>query len=967
MTAPAGSPDLQTALHLHKAGQFDRARNIYREILARNPGHYNALHYLGLLEAQLGNFEPAISLIGRSLKLQPGNKQIRQNYASILVKAGRHDSAIQACNEGLRSDPTNVYLLYLSAVALFQLRRLPESLRQYDKVLKVKPDHAIAINERGAVLAEMKEYDQAIAAFQKAVALDPKFADAYLNIGNLFGELKRYEQAKASFDKALQLNPRLARAWSGLGDVLCKRNLFDEAFSAFEKALNLEADLAAAWLGRGNVYTALKQFDSALAAYDRALSAEPDLAEAWLGRGNVLSGLRQYDSAFTAYDRALSLKPNLAEAWLGRGKIYSELKQYDNALAAYDRALDLKSDLGEAWLGRGNVHTELKQYDNAFAAYDRALSLDSDLAETWLGRGNVYAELKQYDNAFAAYDRALSLEPNLAQAWLGRGNVYAELKQYDDAFAAYDRALNLEPDLAQAWLGRGNVCAGLKQYDDAFAAYERALSLKSDLAEAWLGRGKVCTDLRQYDKAFAAYERALSLEPDSKYVEGLRLISKMHLCDWTNLGVEISDLLSRPRERKPATPFVLLLISSSSEDQLRCAKAFVEDQGSFPALWKNEIYSHDRIRIAYLSSDFHEHATAYLMAGLFEQHDEARFEVTAVSFGPAQNSHMRQRIESGVEHFVDVRNESDQEIAEFIRQREIDIVIDLKGFTTEARYDVLARRAAPLQVNYLGYPGTMGADYIDYIIADPTIIPKENFSSYTECVVWLPDSYQVNDSQRRISEVGQSRRECGLPENAFVYCCFNNPYKILPDIFDVWMRLLRANENSVLWLFEKHPAASANLCREAEKRGVSAERLIFASQMALPDHLARHRHADLFLDTLPYNAHTTASDALWSGVPVLTCLGTTFAGRVAGSLLTAVGLDELITSSVEEYEAMALQLAREPSHLAALKDRLLRNRSTYPLFNTERFARNIETAFLTMWERYQRGLSPEAFAVAPPD
>jgi protein O-GlcNAc transferase len=291
-------------------------------------------------------------------------------------------------------------------------------------------------------------------------------------------------------------------------------------------------------------------------------------------------------------------------------------------------------------------------------------------------------------------------------------------------------------------------------------------------------------------------------------------------------------------------------------------------------------------------------------------------------------------------------------------------VIDLKGFTYDARYNVLARRAAPIQVNYLGYPGTMGADFMDYVIADPTIVPKEQFPSYAECVVWLPDSYQVNDQQRRISEHSQTRRECGLPENAFVYCCFNNRYKILPDIFDIWMRVLRSNENSVLWLIEGQPTGAANLRREADKRGVSAERLIFAPKISLPDHLARHRHVDLFLDTLPYNAHTTASDALWAGVPVLTCLGTTFAGRVGGSLLKAIGLDELITHSLEEYEAMATQLAQEPSRLAGLKDRLARNRNSYPLFNTERFAHHIEIVFLTMWERYQRGEPPEAFAVS---
>ncbi len=314
---------------------------------------------------------------------------------------------------------------------------------------------------------------------------------------------------------------------------------------------------------------------------------------------------------------------------------------------------------------------------------------------------------------------------------------------------------------------------------------------------------------------------------------------------------------------------------------------------------------------------------------------------------------------------MDVRDKSDQDIADLIRRLEIDIAVDLKGFTSDCRLNVLARRAAPIQVNYLGYPGTMGADYIDYILADATIIPEDHCASYAENVVWLPDSYQVNDDKRHISERTPTRRECGLPDTAFVFCCFNNSYKIIPEVFDVWMRMLGATENSVLWLFEANAAASANLRREAEKRGIASQRLIFAPRMDFADHLARHRQADLFLDTLPYNAHTTASDALWAGLPLLTCLGTTFAGRVAGSLLKAAGLDALVTHSLEEYEALAFKLAHDPARLASLKATLACNRNTFPLFNTARAARHIEQAYTTMVDIRRRGESPRRFSVEP--
>jgi predicted O-linked N-acetylglucosamine transferase (SPINDLY family) len=389
----------------------------------------------------------------------------------------------------------------------------------------------------------------------------------------------------------------------------------------------------------------------------------------------------------------------------------------------------------------------------------------------------------------------------------------------------------------------------------------------------------------------------------------------------------------------------------------------VQDQPAHPPLWQGEVYAHDRLRVAYLSADFNEHPTAYLTAGLFEQHDTSRFEITALSFGQNDNSPARRRLEAAFEHFIDVGGNSDQEIAALMRRTEIDIAVDLMGFTKDHRLGVLARRAAPIQVNYLGYPGTTGAPYMDYILADATVIPEDHDAFYAERVVRIPGTYQINDNRRAIGQRTPTREECGLPQNAFVFCCFNNPQKITPEIFDIWMRLLQATEGSVLWLITGIAKAAANLRLEAEKRGVAPERLIFAPKASVADHLARHRLADLCLDTLPYNAHTTASDALWAGLPVLTCLGETFAGRVAASLLKAIGLDALITRTLAEYEALALRLARDPAYLAALKDTLNRNRDTSLLFDTQGATRHIEAAYQTMIEIARRHEKPRGFNV----
>jgi predicted O-linked N-acetylglucosamine transferase (SPINDLY family) len=400
---------------------------------------------------------------------------------------------------------------------------------------------------------------------------------------------------------------------------------------------------------------------------------------------------------------------------------------------------------------------------------------------------------------------------------------------------------------------------------------------------------------------------------------------------------------------------------------MRCAVMANANLPSFPPLWTGQIYPHDRIRVAYISSDFREHPVAQLAAGLFERHDRSRFEVTAISLRAEEpESDLRRRLKSAFARFVEVQSKSDSEIAGLIRQLEIDIVIDLNGLTDGRRPNILAQRPAPVQVSYLGYAGTMGTPNIDYILADATVIPADQQLFYTEKVVWLPDSFMVTDAGLPVAERTPARAECGLPERGFVFCCFNGSYKIAPEVFEIWMRLLKATPGSVLWLNENNATAVANLRRHAEARDVAGDRIVIAPKVPFPEHLARHRQADLFLDTLPCNAHATAVDALRAELPVLTCPGAAFAGQVAASLLGAVGLPELITASPDDYEALALTLTRDPARLAGLKARLARQRPSCPLFDTGRFTRSIEAAYTTMWRRYQAGEAPAGFAVEPP-
>jgi predicted O-linked N-acetylglucosamine transferase (SPINDLY family) len=605
--------------------------------------------------------------------------------------------------------------------------------------------------------------------------------------------------------------------------------------------------------------------------------------------------------------------------------------------------------------------------DEAAARYTDVLRADPANADALYYLALISCQHGRFEEGAELARKSLAGDPKQARSHVILGRALHALGRNDDALSSFDRAIALAPELAPAHANRADVLSKIGRNAEALDGYDRALALAPDSVADWMNRGVVLVALNRHDEAVSSFDRGLALDPDFAQADDFRaplLLSKLRICDWTDLAAETEELLAMVRAEKPlGLPYAIVAIPSSPAEQLQCARRYVQDQPAHPPLWQGEVYAHDRLRVAYLSADFNEHPTAYLTAGLFECHDTSHFEITALSFGQNDNSPPRRRLEAAFEHFIDVGSDSDQAIAELMRRSEIDIAVDLMGFTKDHRLGVLARRAAPIQVNYLGFPGTMAAPYMDYILADATVIPEDHDAFYAERVVRLPGTYQINDNRRAVGQRTPTRAECGLPQSGFVFCCFNNPQKITPQIFDIWMRLLRATDNSVLWLFAGNAKAVANLRLEAQKRGVAPERLIFAPKAGVADHLARHRLADLCLDTLPYNAHTTASDALWAGLPVLTCLGEAFAGRVAASLLKAIGLDALITRTLAEYEALALRLSRDPAYLATFKDALNRNRDTCLLFDTQSATRHIETAYQTMAEIARRHEKPRSLKV----
>jgi predicted O-linked N-acetylglucosamine transferase (SPINDLY family) len=694
-------------------------------------------------------------------------------------------------------------------------------------------------------------------------------------------------------------------------------------------------------------------------------------------KGNVvalhLSGIlnalrRDFPNALKLLDRALTLSPHNPDLYVDKGKILNEIGQSDAALLCFDKALAINERHPIALELKASLLLLLKRPADTLGIFDRLLQIAPNNGRALNNRGLALTELGRYDDAIESFRLATASDSKNPEIWVNLGNVLCRSKSYSDALAAYSNALTINPVFAEAWLGRGNALASLKQYEDALSASDKALANKPDLAEAWDLRGGIYAKLRRPEASVLAYSEAMREDQQLQFVKGHLLHQKMLCCDWSNVESIIADIEADIQLNRPsAEPFGLLGIASSEQSLQQAAQlcgARLYPGVPMADTTNRSAASTDRkIRVGYLSGEFRVHAISQLLTGVLEEHDRNGFEVSILDNGWDDKSDLRRRIVAAANEVIDITTLSDTAAVDTIRKAGIDILVNINGYLDDHRMGIFARRAAPIQVNYLGFPGTFGCDYIDYIIADRFVIPEDRSSFYTEKVVRLPHCYQPNDSTKKIGTTAFQRGELGLPENGFVFCCFNNNYKIVPGVFDCWARILKRIDGSVLWLLKSNAVAASNLVKEAVARGISPDRLVFADRMPLADHLARHHSAGLFLDTLPYNAHTTASDALWTGLPVLTQTGTTFPGRVATSLLNAVGLPELVVRTQEEYEETAIRLATHPDELALLKDKLLKNKPAAPLFNTRQYARHIEAAFRAMSDRRKQGLDPDHISI----
>jgi len=699
----------------------------------------------------------------------------------------------------------------------------------------------------------------------------------------------------------------------------------------------------------------------------------PAGSQALRDRANRLLQAGEPGAALALLDQALEAAPDDPLTLTDRGNALQDLQRPGEAVACYERALEQAPDFLVALANRGNALRSLGQLDQALASLDAALRLQPQVPELWNNRGSVLRDMGSCTEALADFERALDLRPGFGMARVNCGKVLLDLQRPQEALAAFETALRELPQDAEALFGRGQALLLLEsRYEQAVADFERAAQLGIDRSETLVGQSTALAALKRHREAAACLRELLRIAPDSEYAPGSLLHSLLQSCAWDDLN-ELKQYLAAQlgAGRRVSHPQSLLSVADAPELQRRCAQIYGAHK--FPATSvmgacpPRRRAAPDRIRVAYVSADFRDHPVAYLLAGVLERHDRTRFEVIGISLRTGLGGPFEARVRRAFDRCIDVAAHSDRQVAERMRALSVDIAVDLMGYTQGMRLGIFAHRAAPVQAVYLGYAGTLAVPYIDYLLGDAIAIPAGAEVAYAESVVRLPHCLLPNDDRREIGPV-PGRSEAGLPADAFVFGAFTNAYKISPAMFDVWMRLLRHTPGSVLWLGGVPVEARRNLGSEAARRGVAAHRLLYAERTAgIAQHLARQALADLCLDTLPYNAHSTVCDALWVGVPILTCAGRGLAGRIAASALAAAGLPELVTHSLQEYEALGRTLAATPALLGELRQRLRRSRQVAPLFDTARSCRNLESAYQEMQARAARGEAPRGFTVMEPE
>jgi len=749
-------------------------------------------------------------------------------------------------------------------------------------------------------------------------------------------------------ERALEVQPQHYEALHVLTQALLLSGRPADCLAITARILSEHPADAVALNNTGVALDGLNRLEEAVEYYLLSSQADSKFQDPVQNRALALDKLGQHAQAESVFRELIESFPAHADAHYGLGNTLCNQKRTAEAIQSFRKAVELQPKFGLAWFNLGNALLEEKHRSEAIEAYGQASSLIPDHAATYNNCGNAFTSQQCYAEALELYEAAVTCDPNFCEAYFNQAVIYNLTGRFLQAIEACHHVLQLRPEHPKVMNALGVALAGIKHHVAAIDAFEKAVAQNPDQVEAWSNMAGSYEILQKHTDAVRCCREAMRLDPEYPNIRARMAFKQLYVCDWSDSMETIQTLVTKLEEGSACDPFRYIAFSSDASLHHKVATRWAEGLTKAAALIEPPPVPpvHKRIRIGYFSADFHLHATTLLAARMFELHNKERFEIYAFSFGPDRKDPMYERLHKAFDHWIDIRAMDDLSVVKKARELEIDIAVDLKGYTLDHRIGIFAMRPAPIQISYLGFPGTTGCSFMDYVIADHTLIPEHLRQYYTEKVIYLPHSYQINDDTRPRPKRLRSRAKYGLPTKGFVFCCFNNNYKITPEVFSVWMRVLKAVPGSVLWLLKDNDLAEENLRRETATRGVDPNRLVFAPRTSATEHLARQTLADLFLDTFPCNAHTTASDALWVGLPVLTCSGDSFASRVATSLLNAQGLEDLICSSLEEYEAKAISLSSSPRLMKNFTVRCARAAVGGSLFNSLATTQAIERAYL---------------------
>ena len=852
----------------------------------------------------------------------------------------------------------------------------------YQEILAIQPDHCEANHNIGMVLAAKNDLDKALKFFKYALDTSPNVSLFWASYIDVLIKLDRITESKTLIkavkdagihsEKIETISKLLSVEYQDPGPKdaqklteLIEAQKFDDAIKTCLNLMDTYPSSAVLNINLGKCYFELGQIEPAIASYKIATEYQPKWAASFIMLGQLYSSQEDPEQAVNYFKKAIDLQPGDTDLLAALGAELLKNESFEQAIDYLNTSIRQNPNSSFILSMLGDAHNSKADHKSAIGYYEQAIALDPTDATTHFNMGNALQALGNSTAAIESYQKALNINPVDADAYNNVGISLRELGRLEEAIDSCTNAIKIKPNYPAAYNNIGLILQDQGNLRIANEFYNIANKITPNYAEGYCNMGLFLRDRGDQISAIEFYNMAIKINPSYAAARAHKLYQQAYNCDWVKIEEERHLIPSLGTLKQETSPFSMLVMEDAPLHHRLRSENFTKK--SWPQeplkLAIKPKHKPNRLRIGYFSADFHNHATMYLMAKIFETHDRERFEIYAYSFGPHRDDEMRHRLTDAVDVFTDVRMKGDKDVALLAQKNKLDIAVDLKGYTGGSRFGIFAYRAAPIQISYLGYPGTSGAEVIDYLVADKVVITKQLESSYSESIIRLPNSYQATDNTRVISNRTITKSEMGLPEEGFVFCCFNSNYKISSVEFKIWMRLLKKVNGSVLWLFKSNQLAEDNLRSEAEAQGILSERLIFAKPVPHAEHLTRHRLADLFIDTFNVNAHTTASDALWAGLPIVTKLGKGFAARVAGSLLTAIHLPELITVTEQEYEKLILELATNPKRLSAIKQKLAANRLSTPLFNSELFTKHLEDGYEQAYDRYFVGKNTDTINV----